>query len=446
MKKVMHTFLGLVCVLCGLVLVSGASALTYQDGTDVQFTFNSTLSISLSDTDIVIGNLIPGQDDTSNAVDVVVNTNNLYGYTLTATVGSATKDYRDLRHTNGVASFASIDVDSDLSTLSGQSSSVWGYTTSTNGTTWSNFNGLPKYDDTTNTAELNVTDGAAADSTTSFKIGAFAAEGQLAGDYTNVINFKVVSNVGKTYIQDVTSATCPTEPTIVYDNRDEEEYTIQKLADNKCWLLDNLRLDLTDSNVQNNLTADTTNASNTTLNYLKNGGGSTSDKYAITGVANWTDGYVYSRPLIYAGLKDHIGLGGYEDGKYGIHYNYCAATAGSYCYGDGTSHGTSSGDATEDICPKGWRMPASLETANEYDILYELYSSDYELFVNALRIPLSGAYNNGLAYNQGESGGSWTSTYVWDDIMGSLYIDKTDVDVEAYDDRTLGCSVRCVAK
>ena len=407
----MHAGFGVVGILCGLVLVSGASALTYQDGTDVQFTFNSTLSISLSDTDIVIGNLIPGQDDTSNAVDVVVNTNNLYGYTLTATVGSATKNYRDLRHTNGTASFASIDVNSDLSTLSGESSSVWGYTTSTNGTTWSNYNGLPKYDDTANTAELNVTDGAAEDSTTSFKIGAYAAEGQLAGDYTNVINFEVVSNMGKVYMQDMTASLCTTTPTVVYDKRDENDYIIQRLADGNCWMLDNLRLGGTEPVA---LTPANTNIpSNFTLP-------------ASSPLFNPA-----SEPFIMAAYSDYES--NYDGGttKVGVFYNFCAASGGTYCYNSGQVTG---GDAQYDVCPKQWRLTLG-GNSSEYQALMNQYSdgSDYQAdygyyenedFLRALHIGLPGHYNNGYGLvDKNYTGSYWTSTK--DDEWGMFVLDIT---------------------
>ena len=460
MKKVTHTSLVVSCVsvgaiFAGMLASSYAGALTYQDETSVKFTFNSTLSIALSDADLIIGNLIPGQDDTSNAVDVVVNTNNLYGYTLTATVGSATKDYRDLRHTNGVANFASIDVNSDLSTLSGESSSVWGYTTSTNGTTWSNYSGLPKYDDTTNTAELNVTDGAAEDSTTSFKIGAFAAEGQLAGDYSNVINFKVVSNGApepKLYMQDVTTADCTTTPRTVYDSRDERQYTMRRLADGKCWLLDNLALDIANPTVLANIDSNTTNASSTTLGYLK--GTTTRDpstdpdgNYATAGVANWTSGSSNSAPLVNATAVDSTAepnSGGYDDGKYGAYYNYCAATAGSYCYGNGNNAGTALGNATEDICPAGWRMPTSGDSG-DYKALWTAYSQDFNNFVGALRTPVAGHYSNGQFYTQGSRGYFWSSTLADNGyyINGLSIIDGMVTPTNSYS-RASGRSVRCL--
>ena len=407
------------CALLGFSFMGFTSALTYQDGTDVQFTFNSTLSISLSDTDIIIGNLIPGQDDTSNAVDVVVNTNNLYGYTLTATVGSATKDYRDLRHTNGTASFASIDVNSDLSTLSGESSSVWGYTTSTNGTTWSNFSGLPKYDDTANTAELNVTDSAAEDSTTSFKIGAFAAEGQLAGDYTNVINFAVVVNgPPKQYIQDITSATCPAERTLVYDRRDEKPYYVQTItygAVTKCWMTSNL--DLAGGTL---LYSDDSNVPD---GYPRNEG----TPYYTLPVSNargFTNGSVAN--LYNSG--NTICSNGTACYSY---YNYAAATAGT---------NPSSGNSAYDICPSGWRLP----TQSEYNELRQIYTTGSLLNGAPWYGEYGGNYGDNFA-DGGHRGRYWSSTSSGASSAYFLNYGNQDVSLDS-GVKYPGYSIRCVAK
>jgi uncharacterized protein (TIGR02145 family) len=249
-----------------------------------------------------------------------------------------------------------------------------------------------------------------------------------------------------TAIQDITPATCSTEPTTVVDSRDGKEYTIQQLADGNCWLLDNLRLDLTDPDVQDNLIADTTNASNTSLNHLINGGGTTSDQYANASVsADWNDSYSYSAPLVNTAYKDTTGTGGYAAGKYGVYYNYCAASAGSYCYGDGTSAGTSSGDATEDICPKGWRMPTS-GSSGEYQALYTAYNSTYADFVNALRTPLSGYFHNDSAVSQGLIGNFWSSTRSSNSYMYVLRVGTSDVYPQGNGDRGNGSSVRCILK
>ena len=180
--------------------------------------------------------------------------------------------------------------------------------------------------------------------------------------------------------------------TQLLDTRDNKVYGVGKLADGRCWLLDNLSLDLTDADVQDNLTEDTTNASNTTLGYLKNGGGGGADQYAMSGAAIWTTSYNYSIPYIITAYSDTTGSGGYEAGKYGIYYTYCAATAGSYCYGGSPnyySYGNASGDATEDICPKGWRLPTS-GNSGETNAVSLAYNSDRTSVINALHTPFSG--------------------------------------------------------
>ena len=153
---------------------------------------------------------------------------------------------------------------------------------------------------------------------------------------------------GITYMQDINSGnkstvlSALTQDTTyqIKDNRDNETYCVGKLADGNLWLLDNLALDLTNSTVLSGMNESNTHASNTTLNYLKNGGGTTSDKYAITGVVNWTDSptyassYSYSDPLVNLTDKDIIpsdATSQAEQYKVGGYYNYCAASAGSFC-------------------------------------------------------------------------------------------------------------------
>ena len=71
--------------------------------------------------------------------------------------------------------------------------------------------------------------------------------------------------------------------------------------------------------------------------------------------------------------------------KVGVYYNYCAASAGSYCYDE--SKGT--GNASYDLCPAGWRMPTS-GSSGEYKALYTAYSSDQATFKTpCLRLSLA---------------------------------------------------------
>ena len=118
-----------------------SSALTYSQDIGVNFTFNSTIRITLSSNDLKIPNLSPGTSADSNIIDVNIATNNVNGYTLNATVGNNTTTYntRDLVHTNNniTNKFSSIDYGSNVSSLTNLTDNTWAYSYSLdNGTTW----------------------------------------------------------------------------------------------------------------------------------------------------------------------------------------------------------------------------------------------------------------------------------------------------------------------
>ena len=66
-----------------------AQALTYQNEANVEFSINPTIGVSLSASDLVIDNLVPGTSADSNIITVSVNTNASHGYYLSATTGTA---------------------------------------------------------------------------------------------------------------------------------------------------------------------------------------------------------------------------------------------------------------------------------------------------------------------------------------------------------------------
>ncbi len=230
------------------------------------------------------------------------------------------------------------------------------------------------------------------------------------------------------------------------DERDNTTYTVGRLADGKVWMLDNLALDLTNSTTLNNTTASNTNASDASITSLKSGNRTAGNKYATAGVSNWTSGTSYSAPLVNATNKDTtqpLAMGQSGTGKVGVYYNFCAASAGSYCYGNGTGYGSPSGNATEDICPKGWRMPTG-GSSGEYKALYTAYSSNNANFVNALKTPFSGTFKSGSAVNQGSYGYFWSSTYYNTANMYSLNVLVSYILPQNYNDRNLGSSIRCL--
>ena len=183
-----------------------ANDLTYQTSVPVEFTFNDYLNITVSG-DLVISDLAPGTFADSNHIAVTVNTNNAYGYTLSATVGDTNNSSRDLRHSGygtggNTEVFSNLDLDADLTRETFSTGSTydnkWGFSTDKAGSAYSGkYNGLPLYTNTEDTVVLDTsnympTDGT---STTNFWIGAKASSDRVAGTYANVVNFVAVGGV-----------------------------------------------------------------------------------------------------------------------------------------------------------------------------------------------------------------------------------------------------------
>ena len=247
----------------------------------------------------------------------------------------------------------------------------------------------------------------------------------LTGQYVN------------TEIKTLTTSTCPTTPTPTYDNRDNEVYWVAKLADNKCWMLDNLRLDPTSVSLAG--LQGKTNASNTTLGYLKNGGGSS--PYNTTAVANKTsEFYQYNQAQVNINYKNNTTTSyGSGSGKIGVYYNYCAASAGSYCYASGAA----TGNVSEDLCPANWHSSSS----DEYVALYNAYSRNQTNFKNAFSTPLSGYFYGSSAYDQGSYGRFWSSTYKDGRSPLYMFVFSSGVTESSYstsDNRNDGYSLRCL--
>ena len=259
----------------GVNSTNNVSALTYSSNTDVSFTFNPTLSISLSKANINIDNLLPGLSSESSPITVHVNSNTPYGYSLFASVGNSTEyNTTSLTHedssTGNNAVFTSIDTNASLPQLT--TDNTWGYTYRTHNTNntdnegWSNYNGLPLYgtvdnNTSTNNPALLIDTKNPADSTESidFKIAAKASSTQASGTYNNVINFYAVGKPEPmtiedlAYMQDFKGLSETDKETVLeymptgkqyqlIDNRDNKTYWLAKQADGKIWMTQNLDL------------------------------------------------------------------------------------------------------------------------------------------------------------------------------------------------------------
>ena len=182
------------------VLAPAASALTFSDESEIQFTFNPTLAMELSANALTIANLAPGQEGSSTPISVKVKTNG--GYDLYATVGDAQNASTALKSGTGnsAPSFTSVATDKVLA------KGEWGYkvnSSTNNGTPVypTNYSGLPIYSGTakkinsTEDASGTASSGYAGGISTSFLIGAYANDGQASGTYENVINFQAVTKI-----------------------------------------------------------------------------------------------------------------------------------------------------------------------------------------------------------------------------------------------------------
>ena len=201
---------------------SNVSALDYSSNVGIGFTFNPTLSINISSSDLVISNLKPGTTEDSNSINVSVATNAAYGYTLSANVGDDIHNNSNLTHTNNTDVFSSIATNADLASL--DTDNTWGYTSKlSNETTWSNYNGLSSF---SNTILLDNNNTADSTGSVDFKISAKASNTQPSGEYTGTINFIAITkptpmNLAESYfahgktryngyytMQDMTSTIC----------------------------------------------------------------------------------------------------------------------------------------------------------------------------------------------------------------------------------------------
>ncbi|MBR2543847.1 hypothetical protein IKF04_00930 [Candidatus Saccharibacteria bacterium] len=266
-------------------------------------------------------------------------------------------------------------------------------------------------------------------------------------------------------MQDATDAICKeiyvsaTETLI--DSRDNTTYMAGRLKDGNCWMLDNLALDPTNPTTASNMNATNTNATTEAItNYLNGGNPGSNTGWSSTAVANITSGFgSFIDPLINNASKNTL-VTSYGpastngQAKVGIYYNYCAATAGTYCYAGSnqSNHGVDKPDtiidADQDICPANWRMPTG-GLSGEYAALYNGYSTTMDATDTAslqysLSTPLSGYFINSSAGGQGSYGYFWSSTFYNGGNMHYLYVNPTGVSPTINYNRNIGNSIRCL--
>jgi uncharacterized protein (TIGR02145 family) len=166
--------------------------------------------------------------------------------------------------------------------------------------------------------------------------------------------------------------------TALTDERDGNTYTVAKLEDYKCWMVENLRLDdsasLSVYNT-NNPSLPLTNIydSSTTSNHLSS---TSSIAYnATTAPEGWCatnssacDDQSRLRTDNIALFIDNTSTNYNASNNvysYGNYYNWYSATAGHGKYGSGYGSGY---NAPGDICPFGWHLPTGSASGDIYEL------------------------------------------------------------------------------
>ena len=278
--------------------------------------------------------------------------------------------------------------------------------------------------------------------------GAFISQTQPADSYTGKVKYTVVHPANElpqiesisqlAYMQDFMNLTSEQRASVInsmsynttynlIDNRDNHSYAVAKLKDGHIWMTENLdlgRTALTYSLGSSNTNISTTITASIFNSWIKSSG---------TGA------------LSSAELIPVTGTDPTSNTPYGTLYNYCAASAGTICTD------SNSNNATQDICPAGWRLPTG-GSSGEFQTLFNL--ADYNTSAK-MRAPitdggasfaLSGMFYSGVPGDQGVEGNYWSSTSNGGTYMYRLRFVASGVGPANSDNRYYGFAIRCIVK
>lgn len=234
-----------------------------------------------------------------------------------------------------------------------------------------------------------------------------------------------------TAIQTITAANCPTTRTRAVDARDNHTYWVQKLADNKCWMLTNLSYAGSGTNTYGD-TKTLTNGTSSATTFT------TASYYVPTSGTNIT-----IEPTAPSTSTDGTG-------QYGYLYNWCAAM-GAQATAACLNASTPTPDTNISICPSGWRLPTG-GTTGELKALNDAVNSGSTTSDAGLRTTWLGqkaGYWVGYSVFTalGTAAGYWSSTlYTSTNGYGyALNFDNANVFPSNDNMKNYGYAVRCVA-
>jgi hypothetical protein len=268
-------------------------------------------------------------------------------------------------------------------------------------------------------------------------------------------------------MQTFTASDCaalqPLEILVLRDIRNNQDYRVRKMQDDRCWMIDNLKLDSTSmiaARGSANLTNQDTNIPSdfgpVTLSAAVESGSSMSDVLQIwnpTPASAYCQGEIedeYGDPFVGPLPIDSLTGCGYL-------YNFYTATAATFPTED-AEDGTA---APGDICPAGWRMPIIYPTGSPSDfaILNGWMAGDEAESFNGdsahasgwqpegtWQGALSGIAFSSSSFSQGMNGYYWSSQIFYG-ALDALSIVTSDSRVDfGLNSRASGLAVRCLAQ
>ena len=453
-----------------------------ESGSTANLNVESAVAITLPDTVAIDVTPTPDGTFSSSNVNLSVSTNNNSGYALYfATTGDDNH-----MHSQNQATTETIAPVSGSVTQATFANNTWGYNlraaSEGDANASTQYQAVPTSGDTA----LKTTSAPSNDSY-NLTFGAKVNTSIPSGTYTNTVAVSVVANpplvadmTSLSTMQEMTPEVCEaTEVGTVArltDARDQKQYWVTKLADGNCWMTQNLDLDLStskaltpdDSDVSSNWTptrsTTTSIFSNTTnteqyswdpgywvksdpdgySNYCGSSSGITSFNDADCTSAGWTN--VSSMTPMDDGTTNTVISGNTYNAHYlvGNFYQWNAATAG-------TGGTITSQEATDSICPKGWRLPTS-KSSGEYQALMAAYNitSNTDSTTRITQSPLyfhpSGDVYSGSLRGAGCYGYYWSST-AYSSTINAYYLNfySGGVSPSLSSNRYYGFSVRCLA-
>lgn len=243
-------------------------------------------------------------------------------------------------------------------------------------------------------------------------------------------------------------AGCPSLPalsvTALTDSRDGNVYTVAKLADGKCWMVENLRLDAAGK------TLDSTNTNNPNSDFttaVANLGESTFVPCSSNSCTNQYSAYTGNINGENSSPTDRDVSRWYS---YGAQYNWYTAVAGT-----GSTNAATYTITSGDICPAGWKLPqgqtssegepsyVGLATALGAVSLNEQSSMKWRAFPYNMILP--GYYYSSIRNARGATGIYWTNTTANFALSGyAFHLGTNGVAPQYVIDKYQHLSVRCV--